>query len=301
MKRYVLMKSKSVLALLLLLGSAPVIVSAQTGKIKTITYSARMADGKVVTGEAKDSLRELYNEKGDLVRRKSDPDARYVPYVSEYFYDPQGNLIKMTQFGFVKKECVYDAGGNLSREKRYLNPGELSEVVDYQYDANGNLLQKSERDVRLNSVWRSAYTYDQKGNKVGYKRYSLTTGNFSEHLENFETYEYDSKNKKTAENKLPTYDGDSSYRTVYEYGSNGKIVKETGYFNGVWSMEKTYAYNSRNDLAVIVVKDDTAPEQKGTYEYVYDAWGNWTKRIYKYEKSGNAPAYEIKTRSISYY
>jgi len=121
----------------------------------------------------------------------------------------------------------------------------LQEVFSFEYDANGQTTKQILPD--LSEV---LYSYDANGNLI-----SLTPPNRPTHF-----FEYDGKNNETSY-KAPTLAGLNSNEIVYEYNSDGQIVKKIKPDGN----EIIFNYDSVTGLP------STTQVTEGVYTYVYSA------------------------------
>ena len=133
-----------------------------------------------------------------------------IPYVVQYCYDSNGNLIEeqIYQSGELSGVHIYDENGNLTEKYwagdlqhewyTYTAEGKLQSVYtelygepysgcDYFYDENGNLIRE-ERFIIYSDKrkeWANTYTYDENGRCIRYDMGSYKSE------PSYQTYTYD--------------------------------------------------------------------------------------------------------------
>ncbi len=143
----------------------------------------------------------------------------------------------------------YDDKGNLLLIK-YINPdNEESNKTTFLYDTNGKLLEKSAYNQNyLENKW--IYKYDLNGNEIEMKYFKSTK------LNNTITSKYDVSNR-IVEWKNIESEGNSTM-IIYDYDENNNVILEK-YF-----IDSNLIGKSESQIV---------------YEYKYDQYGNFVKKI----------------------
>ena len=201
-----------------------------------------------------------YDENGTLTRSVDG----LITY--DYIYDESGRIVKVCATEVVdlkeRKEYLtieYDENNNVLSGKWYKdeNGEEYVRGIEYVYDENGKLLQSIELEditrygdaTKVYKCTTIDFYYDESGNlqkEVWNEVYSDVN---CTPIEEFSEYEY------TYEEEYEEYDSYwNDENTTYEYNDNGDITRI-----------------ERRDSSVAYI-----------YSYVYDEYGNLTKRKYEY-------------------
>ena len=217
-----------------------------------------------------------------------------------YAYDDNGNVTSITK-GSASASYTYDALNQLTR----VNDGFTNKTTTYTYDNAGNILERKEYDYTTgtlgtptdtvsytyDSTWKDklvsydgqTITYDEIGNPLSYRGYTLTwQGKRLQSLSGNSTtasYTYDEqgvRSSKTVNNVTTTFSyngsllmaqvqgsGASQVKQLYSYDANGQLVSVN--YNGT---EYYYLRNGQTDIVGLMDGNGTK-----VVEYTYDAWG----------------------------
>ena len=217
-----------------------------------------------------------------------------------YAYDDNGNVTSITK-GSASASYTYDSLNQLTR----VNDGFTNKTTAYVYDNAGNLLEKKEYayttgalgtptdtvSYTYDSTWKDklvsydgeAITYDEIGNPLSYRGYTLTwQGKRLQSLSGNGTtasYTYDEqgvRSSKTVNGVTTTFhyngsllmaqvqgSGASQVKQLYSYDANGDVISVN--YNGT---EYFYLRNGQNDIVGLMDGSGTR-----VVEYTYDAWG----------------------------
>ena len=226
---------------------------------------------------------------------KNGSEAAYT-----YAYDDNGNVTSITK-GSASASYTYDALNQLTR----VNDGFTNKTTTYAYDNAGNLLEKKEYayttgalgtptdtvTYAYDSTWKDklvsydgqAITYDEIGNPLSYRGYTLTwQGKRLQSLSGNNTtasYTYDEQGVRSSKtvNGVTTnfhYNGSllmaqvqgsgaSQVKQLYSYDASGDVISVN--YNGT---EYFYLRNGQNDIVGLMDGSGTR-----VVEYTYDAWG----------------------------
>ncbi|MCI9487182.1 MAG: zinc ribbon domain-containing protein [Lachnospiraceae bacterium] len=234
------------------------ILLAETEQTQKILYQKK----EYWQGDLSDEF--TYDEEGRLTREMEYDDFGNEYKYTDYQYDGEGRecLAEHRAYGtddllHTYGDYQYDENGNVVSKTWYdTHAGERTPLYVYQYtyDADFSLLNRSE--IAMNPVYVSQYfeyEYDERGNKTASHEYALRKANVTADAikangeYSYYTYdnEYDGQGRLTS--SLLWYriiDGEgknpSTYttKTVYEYDSDGDLVKESSYDN----KDGCYAY-----------------------------------------------------------
>ena len=160
----------------------------------------------------------------------------------------------------------YNADGHCVREVHYNSLGEVKKVVKMKYDAQGNLVKKS-------SIPKIKLKPNRDGVIV------MSTGESYSHIVNL--YRYDERGNCI---KIRTFISGNEY--------NKEMVVDREYDE--WDNNIKYR-NYQID------GDSISYGYSADYQYEYDSYGNWIKRITIHERDGVFRPARITVREISYY
>ena len=217
-----------------------------------------------------------------------------------YAYDDNGNVTSITK-GSASASYTYDSLNQLTR----VNDGFTNKTTTYTYDNAGNILERKEYayttgalgaptdtvSYTYDSAWKDklvsydgqTITYDEIGNPLSYRGYTLTwQGKRLQSLSGNNTtasYTYDEqgvRSSKTVNGVTTTFSyngsllmaqvqgsGTSQVKQLFSYDANGDVVSVN--YNGT---EYFYLRNGQND--VVGLMDGSGNR---VVEYTYDAWG----------------------------
>ena len=217
-----------------------------------------------------------------------------------YAYDDNGNVTSITK-GSASASYTYDALNQLTR----VNDGFTNKTTTYTYDNAGNILERKEYayttdalgtptdtvTYAYDSTWKDkltsydgqAITYDEIGNPLSYRGYTLSwQGKRLQSLSGNNTtasYTYDEqgvRSSKTVNGVATTFSyngsllmaqvqgsGASQVKQLFSYDANSDVISVN--YNGT---EYYYLRNGQNDVVGLM---DASGNR--VVEYTYDAWG----------------------------
>ena len=217
-----------------------------------------------------------------------------------YAYDDNGNVTSITK-GSASASYTYDSLNQLTR----VNDGFTNKTTTYTYDNAGNILERKEYayttgelgtptdtvSYTYDSAWKDklvsydgqTITYDEIGNPLSYRGYTLTwQGKRLQSLSGNNTtasYTYDEqgvRSSKTVNGVTTTFSyngsllmaqvqgsGTSQVKQLYSYDANGQLISVN--YNGT---EYYYLRNGQTDIVGLM---DGSGNR--VVEYTYDAWG----------------------------
>lgn len=251
------------------------------GKVKTqraIPYEAVIQGKSVVKGAVDfdldtvnkianlDNLQKDFNAKGYLSQTRFFYKNGDLYSRMEYYYNPQGQLFE-TRYNSDKTLYAYNPAGYLIKDATYSPGGFLKTHYAYQVDANGKVLK--EETYRANQLESAVtYTYNKQGDPVEIRYYDHE-GNLLQKVES-------KFNKQHLAVNTRTYDKDN------------KLLNIT-----------TKKYNAKGDCVKLQAETKLPKKQKNvaTYEYKYDAQGNWISKT----TFINGEPRQIIERTFTYY
>ena len=239
----------------------------------------------------------------------------------------------------VERECVYK-----EIRKIYDENNIFDHSLEVEYDSQGNVLKYINYDGEGNLESYEVYGYNEQGKKTIYEKFDSEGVRISfSYYENNEqgdvikahnasyldTYEYIYDENDRVIEKLVRKNGEFSYRKVYTYDAEGKVIEEkifdeqgeivniVGYiydkngnleyedekYNDIYGCQDTrYTYDDNNNLIekVLYSNDDVIVSR--VYKYEYDDKGNCIKK-FEYDRAGNLDSemtykYDEKGRQI---
>mgnify|MGYP006273470841 CR=1 FL=1 len=238
------------------------------------TYDTRFDKPVSVTDPMGRETQMTYDDQGNLLSRQRPIGT------TQYEYDANGNLTRVTDPDGYKRAMEYDANGYLTRT--YIPGSDPVIETTYTYDQRGNVLSKTDPNGntttytydsmdRLLSITYAdgssvSFAYDANGNLVS------RTGPLGVET----VYEYDQYNQLIR--KIRASGTSNEQVTEYTYDGRGNLASVTGPQNNT----TTYNYDERNRL-----KSATTPLGQ-TVEFQYDPAGNLTART---DPNGNTISY----------
>ena len=193
----------------------------------------------------------------------------------------------------------YTREGLKERTEYLSGTGSLTYYAAYKRDAYGNIILETIRDPKELALGKTLFSYTDK-NQV---REEYIFSGYNE-LENAISYHYDAKGNcirkiYMVEGQNITETHEQSYDT-----SNQLATVSISNAKGKKKMEILYEYDTYQNPITTNTFDYTLAEVKlraETFEYEYDAYGNWIRKIqYRLEKEKLVPYY-IYERKIEYY
>ena len=238
------------------------------GKVKSVTYSHYdIVDhfGEISKG-SKNCEQEMFFNRDSTVSKIIESDFQFPRKDVDIHEYEKGEIKLISHYnkdGILSAKTAYITEGNDIREQRYLSDGELNDQFFLRsYDLNGNMVKEIWKYHNDPLDTREKLYYYDKNNRIIEIRdnYSLIKATYGD---DFAKHPVKIENVDSETDKTTRIKG-------FEFDSNGNTVKK--YFNGKLS---------RN------------------YEYEYDEFGNWTKKI-EFKTEGKIPE-EIIERIINYY
>lgn len=199
-----------------------------------------------------------------------------VHMITASFYDENGNLIENYSIDKWSDTTdrhlnVYNDKNQLLRSKYINRNGEEVYTSHFTYDKRGNQI-KELRDYPNFDIDIVLYSSYNKHNELIKRKHSDTRGNY---LTN--TYYLNFKNRTISH----AYDSNHVHITTCVLFKNdlGQILNELSYnlkTNRLFS--KIQEYNTAGDLIKQNMATNSMTDVKYSYEYKYDAKGNWIEK-----------------------
>ncbi|MEO8761290.1 MAG: hypothetical protein ABI388_08115 [Bacteroidia bacterium] len=219
----------------------------------------------------------IYDDRGNLITRKTYLYNDSLNCETKYLYDAKGNLIAFNFF-YVKYNLIikgdsnsYNSFGNRVETKEYNEDGSQRDRYVYRHDSIGNIIEWKAYDEKDVLDARYKCKYDSSGNIIKRSSFLSDTCFLEEDscVYDYETYTYDKKRNLTGYNKYKG-SGQIYSRSNYKYDEKNNLVEDIGVFG---------------DFSTI-----------DTFTYEYDNKGNWIKKmVYEHRE------YIVITRKIEYY
>lgn len=213
-----------------------------------------------------ENLQKEFNAKGYLSQTRFFYKNGDLYSRMEYYYNPQGQLFE-TRYNSDKTLYAYNPEGYLIKDATYSPGGFLKSHYTYQVNAEGQILK--EETYRANELESAVtYTYNNQGDPVE-MRYYDAQNNLLQIV----------KNKLNKQHQLVS-------NQVYDKDNN--LVSTT-----------TKKYNAKGDCVKLQAETKLPKKQKNvaTYEYKYDAQGNWISKT----TFINGEPRQIIERTFTYY
>ena len=226
-------------------------------KIEDANYVAAMA--KLEEGK--------WQEAYDLFKLSTDPKA--AAELEKFVFVPTSIIRKNSTGRDLVHTFTYDERGNLLSEIEkgdYSWTMETDNAITYTYDAMGNLLSRESRYG--DEVYRTVYTYDEKGNELTYAYYNVYGD-----IQNTYTNTYDEQGRLAKTEHYDRLDAACNYTEVFTYDEQDRVLT------------CTITYADREPTVSTYVYAEDGGYQKSynsgalTYTYWYDKEG----RTVKYE------------------
>ncbi|MBS0170107.1 MAG: hypothetical protein JSR62_07095 [Nitrospira sp.] len=272
----------------------------------SLAYSAEPSDreedglkGAVQFVETRESLliqTDRYDQQGRVLERVQggrETSQSLWPLRFTYTYDPAGRriaeVIRDAHGDLVKEtRTVYDDRGNRSAELAVWADGTFENVSLYEYDDAHRLI----RALHYNAVQvvnRNLYGYDEAG-RLSRERFERN-------------YHFDAAGSQVV--RLDRFD--VGYEVALVYDAQGHIrEKSVSDLKGRKQSRSEFRYDERGTQIEERSYDagDRVTDRK-TYEYEYDAVGNWTKETFHWWDIINGretlKQSHVRERTISYH
>jgi YD repeat-containing protein len=191
------------------------------------------------------------------------------PYTAVLSFDDRDKMVKNTTYYDGKMDDVivykYDEAGRHVESSWYNPNGDMEERYLYDYDSEGNKVTEDVCDGKGSLMHGSIYEYDSEGKIVAGVYYGSKN-------QVFETYKYEYND----EGNLTRYTLDRSSDTwvhLYSYDSDGMLVEEVCYDDGVVEERKCYKYDTDGNVVEMILYDSNGLV-KESYVCKHDPKGN---------------------------
>lgn len=286
----------------------------RNGNVTTYTYDGmhRVTRTKVTKDGVTQVINNEYGATGGLTKEYDGTSTKSYTYNSlglvktdttiaanrEYTlnktYDYMGNVVSVSRSGYGVK-YAYDSRGRLTTVSNLdTKTGTYVKLEEYQYDKNNNVLKK----ISHTAAPDVTYTYNKsnmletlrQGNLASYDYTYNPDGNVYTVKDNnnnlITVYNYNSNGQVIRELKRNTQTNLNIWYTDYDYDAAGnRTYKNYASPNGDYEIDYTYDKNNR------LIKErqyGDAPENNRVTSYQYDKNGNRISRRYYIDYPGTA-------------
>ena len=228
---------------------------------------------------------------------KPDQNGRWLSRMTSY--DSSGNKTEdETFYAFGKNSngkyvYTYDAAGNRIEEAKYLNDSVYK--TTYIYNDKRQLI----REIKHEGAFHTEYVYDAEGKLIE------TKGVYGENsVASHFVYIYDSQGQMI---KKRRYGGGLDFEQIKTYTPNGQVASEANGSDPKAPLYRRveYASDDKGNVVERIEYGNKGLEDRSTYSYEFDAFGNWIKRIASREwdswAKGPVRQTEASYRLITYY
>ena len=227
-------------------------------KIEDANYVAAMA--KLEEGK--------WQEAYDLFKASTDPKA--AAELEKFVFVPTSIIRKNSTGRDLVHTFTYDERGNLLSEIEkgdYSWTMETDNAITYTYDAMGNLLSRESRYG--DEVYRTVYTYDEKGNELTYAYYNVYGD-----IQNTYTNTYDEQGRLAKTEHYDRLDAAEKYTEVFTYDEQDRVLTCT----------ITYADREPTVYTYVYAED-------GSYQKSFK--GSVYTQTYWYDKEGRTVKHKV--------
>ena len=215
----------------------------------------------------------------ELLKKATDPKA--AAELEKFVFVPTTVIRKNSTGRDLVHTYTYDERGNLLSE---IEKGDYSwtmktdNAITYTYDAMGNLLSRESRYE--DEVYRTVYTYDEKGNELTYTYYN-TSGDF----QNSYTNTYDERGRLAKTEHYDRLDAAHNYTEVFTYDEQDRVLTCTVTYADREPTVYTYVYAEDGSYQKSYISGDF------TYTYWYDKEGRTVKHEVLYKETNEVKEY----------
>ena len=235
------------------------------GTLNTLTVNTYNENGELVQAEQYDQDQILlqktvnkYDENQRLASQSNYYGDASEEYVTKYYYDGDGNVVKQEVYvdgklDYVEKTATYQ-DGRLDTETENDDYGNPMYVHHYQYNEKGQVAVYTRDEVQNKDRRTYEFTYNENGDRVKDLIYDYDMMLIAKIVR---TYDEQYRQTEVVEEDLDTY-----RRITMEYDGD-KVVKNTMYNKdgGItgWA-EYEYANDGRQSMAREFIHDEVEPE-----------------------------------------
>ena len=238
-------------------------------------------------------IRYEYDAAGNLTEKKERIEERFLKpdgkdravwATTRYWYDANGNCVRMVTPKGYEREWEYDALDRVIGEKEQDKAAGICRSFRYEYDPAGNLLVR--RNHSLGKTTERRFRYDNRNRMTHLTDESGATTRLF--------YDRNGRISKVVrpEQYVPAEDDGPGISYAYDchdqavriMGPDGTILREQTYdaagnvktqLEGQ-SVYTEYAYDLAGDLLAVYKGAANAKERRAAQRMSYDAWGNIT-------------------------
>ena len=235
------------------------------GTLNTLTVNTYNENGELVQAEQYDQDQILlqktvtkYDENQRLAAQSNYYGDASEEYVTKYYYDGDGNVVKQEVYvdgklDYVEKTATYQ-DGRLDTETENDDYGNPMYVHHYQYNEKGQVAVYTRDEVQNKDRRTYEFTYNENGDRVKDLIYDYDMMLIAKIVR---TYDEQYRQTEVVEEDLDSY-----RRITMEYDGD-KVVKNTMYNKdgGItgWA-EYEYADDGRQSMAREFIHDEVEPE-----------------------------------------
>lgn len=271
-----------------------------------------------------------YDDNGNLILEKHYINNILVKEISQKF-DNSDKIIKKTEY-------LYGGYSDYNETTQEGKENYLYESKEYKYDSQNNLVLKISENFRKDFIEETIYKYDSNGNVIEEGQCMKSNGKTECTYKPLFGFEYDNQNRQVRKFQLAQFSPHNTDQ-IFKFDSNGNEIESIGYYiysnkEPIIGYQFKYEYNEfgnkTKDVEVIGkyrrlsfekyktevteynkfqnIKLEEYLTESGTpikvviNNYVYDNFGNWTKKETKTGKTHeDLKTTEITIREIEYY
>ena len=211
-------------------------------------------------------------------------------------YDEKGSLLEWKNIlnGHRRNCLVYDNTGLLKEINNYDDEGILSSTDFYKHDTKGKVIEIQTDGGFLKS--KEVFIYDDQGHLIE-KREHISDDAIDSL---FYKYNEDGDKIECVGELDPSMEGTTYVKFTYKYDLGRKLIEKNRELTNRdgSSYMTTWKYDKfENEIEEITYDVNGSLETKISFQYEYDATGNWIKKIKLEKDKDNA----ITKREIEYY
>ena len=203
-----------------------------------------------------------------LLQKATDPKA--AAELEKFVFVPTSVTRKNSNGRDLVHTFTYDERGNLLTDIEkgdYSWTMERDSAITYTYDAMGNLLSHESRYG--DEVYRTVYTYDEKGNELTYAYYNVYGD-----LQNSYTNTYDEQGRLAKAEHYDRLDGAYKYTEVFTYDEQDRVLTHTVTYVDCEPTVHTYVY----------AEDGSYQNSYNSGVFAYTYWYDKEGRLVKHEE-----------------
>lgn len=210
-----------------------------------------------------------YDELGNMVAHKMNNGS--VCWMDRYEYDESGNLVSAGR-------CQDYKGKITSCKCKHYKAS-----FGYEYDQQHRMTREYSIGDWKPEGWDDYYEYDDEGRKT-------------------RQYHYDVRQNERTFTRDIRFSYDSMGNLVRKEAVLGQFLSNNSYFGYPVVTEELWQYDEQGNLVLHKIHQANGKDQEIRFQYVYDAYGNWTwKAMFRVYSDGVVEPMETLSRYIEYY